>query len=108
MAKVTITIDEASQLPFSFSITNNEDVLIFPASLRWRVDCLSSGTMALDWQTQVPSPAFDGVIPASANVIVQNLAKSETKRLTVQANTGLDSQWNEHEDYIVFNNRFIT
>ena len=107
MAKVTITIKERTQLPFRFSTENAAGGPVTPGSLRWRVDCLTTSLEALDWQVVVAGAVYDGVVPASANVIKNNVNPSEKKRLTVEANFGLDTQWSEHAEYTVINNRFV-
>lgn len=105
---ITTEINERTQLPFRFSTENAAGGQVTPSTLRWRVDCLTTNLEALTWQTANAVPVYDGVVPASANVIKNNANHSETKRLTVEANAGLDTQWTEFADYVVINNRFVT
>lgn len=60
------------------------------------------------WQSLSPTGTMDFVIPADANIIVNNTNKSERKILTVEANVGTSAQISDETDYVIANNLFKT
>lgn len=102
------TINENTLLPYTFAPKDADGVAISPSTVRWRLDCLTTGTAISDWASVSPAASIAITIPATSNVIVNNANPSETKRITVQFDAGLSTGIQAEEDYIVTNNRFVT
>ena len=98
-------IRERDQLPVIIALTvRNTGVAASPSSLRWRLDCVTTQAVVLDWAGISAASTVTLTIPASANVIRDNQNLLETKRITVQANYGTDQQINASMLYDVINN----
>ena len=80
-----------------------------PTTVRWKLDCLTTGTEIATWQT-VTSPTSTTVIEISAlyNTIQNSSNQAEIKEVTVQANQGLATQINTKGQYIVENAKGYT
>jgi hypothetical protein len=101
-----ITVKERTQLPVRWTIVDHDGVNAIPVTMRYRVDCVTTSVQVLDWQTLNPSSPVDFTIPASAHVIQDDTNLYEIKRLTIEANAGLDNQISDIVDYGVQNNEF--
>ena len=100
--------EERSQVRRNLTVRDKPGVPTAPDTLRWKLDCVTTQTPSLDWRSGDPVPVQEIIIPASANVIVNNANAVETKRVSVQANFGTDGQLNAKSDYDVLNNEFYT
>ncbi len=101
-------INERNQLPVTITLKLN-DVLTAPSTLRWKLDCITSGTSdVVAWTTLGAASTVSLTIPASANVIVSNVNLLETKRITVQANYDTTQEISTFLDYDVLNNSACT
>jgi hypothetical protein len=98
-----ITIQELDQLPVTITLTLQEEE-VAPTTLRWKLDCVTSQTSVVEWTSLSAAASVALIIPATANAIVYAANPYETKRITVQANAGTDSQINAIYDYDVTNN----
>jgi hypothetical protein len=98
-----ITIQELDQLPVTITLTLQEEE-VAPETLRWKLDCVTTQTSLVEWTALSAAATVDLIIPASANAIIYVANPYETKRITVQANAGTDSQINAVYDYDVQNN----
>jgi hypothetical protein len=98
-----LTIQELDQLPVTITLTLDGGASI-PNTLRWKLDCTTTQTSVDEWADLSASSSVALTIPATSNAIIYSGNPYETKRLTVQANAGTDSQINAVFDYDVTNN----
>jgi hypothetical protein len=98
-----ITIQELDQLPVTITLTLQEEPAT-PDTLRWKLDCITTQTSLVEWTSLSAASSVALIIPASSNAIIYTVNPYETKRITVQANAGTDSQINALYDYDVVNN----
>ena len=81
---------------------------VTPTTCRYRIDCITTGLTALDWQDVAAAPVLLIDIPGSANAILANANESEVKQITVQANHGQPNQKTVVGEYVVPNNDFVS
>jgi len=63
-----------------------------PTTIRYRVDCLSTRTVLVDWTGVSAASSVSITIPAAANNIQDNTNRFEHKQITVEADNGLSTQ----------------
>lgn len=78
-----------------------------PSSIKYRIDCLSSGAQLTDWTSVSAASSVAQVIPASAQSIQRETNWRERRKVTVMANDGLSTQYQGAFDYYVENNKAI-
>jgi hypothetical protein len=83
------SVNEGSELTIEAVPLNVEHMPVSPDSMRYRIDCLTTGKNILGY-TDIPTPAELNVIvvPGSLNVIVQNNNPRERKQMTVETTSG--------------------
>jgi hypothetical protein len=103
-------INEGDQFPFKVRLTvRATDAEVAPSTLRWKLDCLTTGTLDVVPFTAIGAAAVVyGVVPSSKNAIISNVNQVEIKRITVQANYGTDEQVSQFLEYAVLNNSGYT
>jgi hypothetical protein len=79
-----------------------------PSTVRYRVDCMTTGTERIAWTALATTSPLTLGIPGSANNIVSPANASEVKQVTIQANAGLDDQKTLLAEYVVPNNDFVS
>ncbi len=65
-----------------------------PTTVRYRVDCLSTGAQLLDWTTASAAASVTITMTSTVNEIQNDASRLEKKQLTVQADAGLSTQVN--------------
>ena len=100
-----VRINEKDQLPVVIRLTLN-GTPVTPNTLRWKLDCLTSGTNdVVAWTPISASSTVNLTIPSSSHAIVSASHHIETKRITVQANYDSSStQLNAFVEYDVLKN----
>lgn len=101
-------INETSLLPVRWTVYDADGGVVVPSTVRYRVDCLTTGIEMVAWTTVTPSYQVNVVIPATVNTIRNNANATERKRITFQADAGLSTQLSDYAEYEVTNNRFYT
>lgn len=76
-----------------------------PTNIRYRVDCLTTGTVLADWTTVSAASSATISITATHNAIKDSGNTTERKQLTVAADHGLSTQVRERAVWEVENNR---
>lgn len=56
-----------------------------PASVRYRIDCLSNSQEIVDWTALVPGTTVSIKITSDKNVILNDYHPTESRRITVEA-----------------------
>lgn len=74
-----------------------------PTSARYRIDCLTTGVVVRDWTNLSAASSITISVTASDNKIQSDLNTRENKMLTVQANAGLSTQYNEVYRWKIYN-----
>ena len=78
-----------------------------PSTVRWRIDCMTTGQTLQSWVSLTPGSVSNIDIPGSSNRIISAANSSEVRQITVQANAGLASQRTVVGEYVVQNNDFV-
>jgi len=63
-----------------------------PTNIKYRLDCLTTDTVILDWTTVSAAASATISVTAAQNAIQNECNVYETKRLTVAGDYGLDTQ----------------
>jgi hypothetical protein len=77
--------------------------LVVPTNIRYRIDCLSTGAVVLDWTAVSADDEITLTITASQNAMQDQSKTYETKEVTVAADYGLSTQFTESITYQVDN-----
>jgi len=75
-----------------------------PTSIKYRVDCLTTGVTLTDWTTVTAAASASIAVTATNNAIRSAANVTERKQLTVAANYGLETQSTESVAWEVENN----
>lgn len=71
------------------------DASTVPTTVRYRIDCSTTGKAIRAWTGLTPAASITITITPSDNEIVSNTRREERRQLTVETNTGLDTQTRE-------------
>jgi hypothetical protein len=82
--------------------------LVVPTNIKYRIDCLSTGTAVLDWTTVSADDEITLTITATQNAMQDQFRAYEIKELTVAADYGLATQFVESVTYHVENLRGVS
>lgn len=63
-----------------------------PASIKYRIDCLTTGRAIKDWTTVTPGTSVEIAVTGSENAIQDDCNDYEVKQLTVQSDAGASDQ----------------
>ena len=104
MAVNYLTIFEQSTSWIDVSFEDIDGSAATPSALEYCLDCMSSGTLILDW-TNVPTPTSTTriTITPTQNGIHDSSKTSELHRLTVHATFGVSDEANSEYKFIVKN-----
>jgi hypothetical protein len=100
--------NELSQVVVTASPLDLQGDPYTPSNARYKVtDCASEDELVA-WTSLTPSTAMIITVPGSANAIIRGRHKTETKVVTVQTDSGLDTSHYEEYEYKVKNLKFVT
>jgi len=110
------TVNERNGLEFTAKFYDHENAPAVPASVHWRVDCQTTGTVLKDWTEETPVATYDEFgdpvevsvlveLAASINAIQEDRNSREIKELTISAGKGSDREFSETITYIVVNRK---
>lgn len=74
-----------------------------PTSLKYRIDCLTTGREVADWTSAAASSSASISITGTHNAILSDANDYEIKQLTVMADDGLSTQHRESRRWRVEN-----
>jgi hypothetical protein len=74
-----------------------------PASVRYRIDCLTTRTTVKDWTTVSPASSVTVTVTGAENEIIDDANTYEWRQLTVEADTGLSDQYRGSRQWRVEN-----
>lgn len=63
-----------------------------PTSLKYRIDCKTTGREVLDWTTVSAASSASIVITGAQNAILNDLNDQERKQITIMCDEGLSTQ----------------
>ena len=104
---MTTSIKELNLLPVRWTVLDADGDPVTPSTIRYRVDCLTTGTQVIGWTSVSPAYTVNITIPATSNTILNPANVVETKRVTFQADAGTATALHDWEDYEIVNNRFV-
>lgn len=78
-----------------------------PTTVKYRVDCLTTGVAMVNWTTVSPASSVSISIPVAAQAVNQEVNWREKRQVTVKANDGLSTQYLGTFTYYVENNEAI-
>lgn len=77
--------------------------LTAPTTAKYRIDCLSTGYPVRDWTSLTPATSISVPISSSDNQIFDDTKRRERRLLTIKADDGLSTQYQETYDWDVIN-----
>jgi hypothetical protein len=75
-----------------------------PTTVHYRIDCLTTGTVLVDWTSVSPSASVSLTVSVAANAINQEANWREKRQVTVKADDALSTQYLGTHCYYVENN----
>ena len=77
-------INEQSTFDLSFTVTDENNTLVTPTSVQYRIDDISSGTAITDWTSAVLDNPVNIPILSNYSIIINDKNKVELKEITVK------------------------
>lgn len=98
------TVKEQSTAYVTATFKDKAGASAAPTSARYRIDCVTTGTMVRDWTTIAsPAAAQEITLTPSDTAIQTSSNATETKRITVEATYGAGDQVVDEYDVLVAN-----
>ena len=85
-----------------------DDVPTVPNTLKYRLDCQTTGTELIGWTDAVPTDLLEVTVAADLNRIINTRNRTERKVFTVSANADTDEAYAVEEIYEVRNLTAVT
>lgn len=96
-------IREGGLFAHPFTYLNASDVAAVPTTIRYRVDCLTTGRKMRDWTTVSAAQDITVTLTKDDNAIVDQGDEFEEREVTVQYNAGLSTQQIQRHRWVVEN-----
>lgn len=96
-------VNEGSRLPVTFKLFDGDSAARTPTTLRYRVDCESTGRELIGWTDLTPASEVSLIVPATVNAIQNRSNSFELKTMTVEADTGTVNAFTEEYTWRVNN-----
>lgn len=101
-------INERSSAAVRVSLKDKAGVAAPPSTVKYRIDCLTTGTVLLATAESVnPGASFTVPLTPAINGIVNAANRSEYKRLSLEAHYANGDELTAEYDWIVSNLKFI-
>jgi hypothetical protein len=100
--------NEGQSFTATFKFFDSSYVPSSPTTLRYRIDCLTSGITVKDWTTAAATQTVNIEVSPDDNKIQNNSNLRERKQMVVQTNYGTSTQGVETKDWDVKNLRGVT
>ena len=101
-------VPERSLLRIRARLLDPDDVPTVPNTLRYRLDCQTTGTELIGWTVVSPVDLLEVAVSADMNRIINTRNRTERKVFTVEANAGTDEAYSTEEVYEVRNLTAVT
>jgi hypothetical protein len=101
-------INEASECYVDYTVLDENVELITPSSMRYRIDCLTTGHNVLDW-TDIATPDSEGtiVVTSAQNAMVSQCNRRERRQMIVETVNGTSIR-NDECQWMVENFRGVS
>jgi hypothetical protein len=96
-------VNEESAKAVNVRVIGTDGSVVAPTTLKYRLDCRTSGTVLVDWTTVTPDATTVIPITADQNRIVNDGNEVEEKLLTAIVDEGLDTQDSQEYGWQVVN-----
>lgn len=74
-----------------------------PSTAKYRIDCLTSGTILQDWTTLTPATSVNISVTSTHNAIQHGSNRIEKKQLTIAADPGGSTETRDVATWVVEN-----
>jgi hypothetical protein len=98
-----LTIREKSRQKFTVVFEDEDRRRFTPTTIRYRLHDKDSEQELIAWTSVTPQSSVEITIPATANRILDDDQRYETRVLTIQSDYDTDAQLSEDEEYKVKN-----
>lgn len=97
------TINENTTAYLTVYFRDKDGELAVPTSSRYRIDCMATGTLLVDWTNLGTVSSVEITIPSTVNIISNENNQYEDKKVTVHATYGEGDDVYEEYVYVVKN-----
>lgn len=84
--------DEGDSFTARFEFYDEDRVASSPTTLRYRIDCLTSGNAVRGWTTVTAAQSVDISVTPDDNAIINDSNRTERKQMVTQTNFDTDTQ----------------
>ncbi len=84
---------ERSSFTCAIALRNEANEVVTPDSMRYRIDCLTTGRTIRDWTDVTPSAEMSITVEPADNAIQSDRNAREQRQLTLVANNGQSNQF---------------
>lgn len=85
MNSIEKTISEGDSYPLSVSFVDTDGVAGAPATVSYRVDCLTTGQEVVDWTSVAPAASVNITVSTVQNKIINDANRRELKRVLIKS-----------------------
>ena len=86
------TVNERTAMTFRSSVRGDDGSIVTPATVKYRVDCLTNNQPIVAWTNLTPASIQTIEVLGAANAIQDDNNGYEDRQLTVMTDEGLSSQ----------------
>ena len=101
-------INESSAITATLEFSDSSGALTIPGTLRYRIDCDTTGTALVAWSTLSPASSVDVAIVSATNDIQTDANAYEIKAMTVEADYAAATKFTQVYKWRVKNLGYIT
>ena len=105
---VVATVPEKTTAYLTVSFLDKAGAPAIPASVTYRIDCLTTNTAILADTALTPAASIEITLTPAQNAIINQANALEAKRVTVKATYGASDALNDEYDYLVKNLSGVT
>jgi hypothetical protein len=96
-------VNEDSARTVNVRRVGSDGSVVAPTTLKYRLDCRSTGTVLVDWTSVTPAATTQILVTADQNRIINDCNEAEAKVLTAMADEGLSTQDSQEYGWQVVN-----
>jgi hypothetical protein len=100
-------VNEGSFYDVEASFRDSANSATIPASIRYRIDCETTGKEIRGWTEVTPAQTVTITVTAADNVLQSQGNRTEEKVMTVQTDSGTDRQYTAAYKWVVVNLRGV-
>ena len=95
--------NEGQSFTANFKFFDSAWVASSPTTIRYRIDCLTSGSVVKDWTTVTAAQSVDIAVSSADNAVQNSNNRIERKQMVVQSNYGTPTQGVQTKDWDIVN-----